>query len=174
MPMMRACQASLAEVEKVKKNSSFPGRITLLSIAAMALAPLHAAAATTASRSFNVSVMVVLPECLVSAVPARLSASGGATPAPVVSVDCVTPIPYSIGLSEGLAAEVTVANRRGSTVLAYSLKSSTGETARWGQKIGIALSEPATHTFSVVGPIPAKEEVADDRDAGTVTVTITY
>jgi spore coat protein U-like protein len=145
-------------------------------IALMAFAPLCAAAANTVSRTFTVSVMVVLPECVVSATPMGLNGGNGTIDAvrSVVTVNCNTPVPYYIGLSEGLAAETKAANLGGVALHNYSLKSNRGEEARWGRTIGVALTEPETHTFSVVDPLPVKDEVAAGPRSDTITVTITY
>jgi hypothetical protein len=105
----------------------------------------------------TVSVMVVLPECIVAKAPMK----AGSAAAPVVTVHCEAAIPYSIGVSDGLVP--------GSH--SYSLKSSAGETAGWGQRIGVGFSEPVTNEFTVVGPEPVAEEAAD---GSTITVTITY
>jgi spore coat protein U-like protein len=160
----------------VQSTPETPTRIALALIAILAFAPLPAAAASTVSRSFSVSVMVVLPECVISATPMRLNLGDGTMTAahPVVTVHCNTAVPYSIGLGEGLGAEITAANLRGPAPLSYSLKSSSGEEAQWGRRIGVALAEPAMHTFTVVGPLPAKEEVDDGPHPDTITVTITY
>jgi spore coat protein U-like protein len=172
---------ALQGLGQVQNTPEIPNRVTLALIAMLAFAPLPAAAASTASRSFSVSVMVVLPECVVSATAMRLNLGNGTmiVAHPVVTVNCSTPVPYSIGLGEGLAAEITAANLRspalrGPALLNYSLKSSSGEEAPWGRRIGVALAEPAMHTFSVVGPPPAKEEVSDGPRPDTITVTITY
>jgi spore coat protein U-like protein len=176
---------ALRGVGQVQSSSEKPNRIALALIAMLAFAPLHAAAASTVSRSFSVSVMVVLPECVVSATAMRLSRGNGTgngtmfAARPVVTVHCNTPVPYSIGLGEGMAAEISAANlsgpaQRGPALLSYSLKSSSGEEAQWGRRIGVALAEPAMHTFTVVGALPAKEDVADGPGPDTITVTITY
>ena len=151
-------------------------RIAFGLIAMFAFAPLRAAAATTVSRSITVSVMVVPPECVVSATPMRPNRGNGTMTAvhSILTVNCNTPVPYYIGLSEGLAPETTAANLSGPALLSYSLKSSSGEQAKWGRTIGVALTEPETHTFSVLGPLPAKEEGSDGPRPDTITVTITY
>jgi hypothetical protein len=138
-------------------------------IAATALVSLEGKASTI-RRSFTVSVTVVEPECTVSATPIRAEPVIGrlAWERPVVSVSCTAPIPYEIGMSEGLTAEATVRSR------SYALKSSAGDIAGFGRRIEVGLSEPETHTFSVVRPVPVCEEVADGPGANTITVTVTY
>jgi spore coat protein U-like protein len=137
----------------INKGSLASG-IALLWLVAMAVTPMRAGAASTASRSFTVSVIVIQAECIVSATPARLAEARS----PVVSVNCVAPVPYNIGLSGGA---VTASQ-------GYSLRAVSGETARRGESIGVGVAEPAAHTFSVVGP------AQDGLGADTITVTITY
>jgi spore coat protein U-like protein len=151
----------LAGAIEVQKRRGRQYRIVLALMATTALAGLHAAA-STAKGSFGVSVRVEYPACAVAVTPTMAGSAG----APV-SVQCQSAVPYSIGLSDGLAAG-TAESR------SYSLKSSAGATARSGQRIGVELSEPPTNRFSVVGPIPVKEEVADGPSADTVTVTVVY
>jgi hypothetical protein len=152
---------------KVPKTRGIERAIRLaLTGAAVALVPLNGVAASTARRSFTVSVMVVSPECTVSATPAKLSPGRGTAAAFAgVSVTCAAAIPYDIGLTDGPAAEGTAVRR------SYSLRSSAGATAR---SIGVGFSEPATNTFSVVEPISVKEDAGDGPTPDTIRVTITY
>ena len=99
-----------------------------------------------------------------------------------ISVMCSRTTPYNVGLNEGLAPGATVANRQmigpGMALLGYTLRPGSGEIANWGQTIGTdtvsMTGSGSVQTLSVLGQIPAAQDVQDGAYGDTITVTVSY
>jgi spore coat protein U-like protein len=152
------------------------------SLLAIAFGPRHAAGAT-ASTSFGVSV-IVQSACAVSATSMRFGTYTGAAAnaTSAITVKCTNSTPYDLALSAGLAPGATVANRKmsgpGAALLGYSLKSNNGKVVNWGDTVGIdtvsGTGDGSSQVFSVLGQIPAAQQVADGPYTDIITVTVIY
>jgi spore coat protein U-like protein len=140
-------------------------------------------AAATAKGTFGVSV-IVQSACTTSASPMRFGTYNGAmvNATSTISVRCTQSTPYNVALSEGLAPGATVENRKmigpGAALLAYTLRPGDSKLRNWGTRIGVdtvaGTGSGSLQTHSVLGLIPAGQEVQDGAYADTITVTVSY
>lgn len=147
-----------------------------------------AAAAGTATSSFNVTATVI-DVCAVSTAnlgfgtysPIAGSALDGTT---TITVTCTLGTPYNVRLDSGTHSGGSVSTRKlqrtsgGSETMNYSLFRNAGRTQNWGEtdntdtlsSTGTGLSQGHT----VYGRIPASENVPTGSYSDTVNVTVSY
>ncbi|MGA9585980.1 MAG: spore coat U domain-containing protein [Terracidiphilus sp.] len=157
-------------------------RVVTLAFLAINCGSRHAPAAT-ATAAFGVSV-TVQSACIASASSMRFGTYNGAmvNATSTISVKCTHSTPYNIGLSEGMAPGATVSNRKmigpGLALLGYTLNPPSSELRNWGHTIGVdtvsGIGNGSAQTFSVLGRIPAGQDVEDGAYADTITVTVSY
>jgi spore coat protein U-like protein len=157
-------------------------RVVALAFLTIICSSRHTPAAT-ATAAFGVSV-TVQSACVASASSMRFGTYNGAmvNATSTISVECTHSTPYNVGLSEGMAPGATVSSRKmtgpGSALIGYTLRPPGNELRNWGHTIGVdtvsGTGSGSAQTFSVLGRIPAGQDVQDGAYADTVTVTVSY
>jgi spore coat protein U-like protein len=158
----------------------------LLFAVALAIVPTVCPAAT-ATTTFNVQITITNACTIVSATSLNFGSVGvisaaGVASTSIITVQCTTSAPYTIGLSAGTGTGATVANRlmtsAATNTVGYSLYQDVAHSLLWGTTIGTnTLASTGTgvsQAWTVFGFVPSQTTPAAGVYNDTVTVTVTY
>jgi len=158
-------------------------RIIIYSLLAVGYASSSANAAT-AVGNFQVQINIQAT-CIVASASDLNFGNAGILSAnidstSIVSVQCTTSTPYTIGLNQGVnGGAVTTRQMAGSGgLINYSLSRDAARTQNWGVTIGTdtvaGVGNGAVQNYTVYGRVPPQTTPAPALYTDTITVTVTY
>jgi spore coat protein U-like protein len=156
----------------------------LLFLATLLAVALPAAASTTKTTTFQVS-LVISNDCAISATALSFGSSGvlsaNINQSTTLSVTCSNTTPYSVGLDAGSVSGSTVTTRllgNGAATVQFQLYSDSAHTTVWGNTPGTnTVSGTGTggaQSLTVYGEVPAQGTPAANTYTSTVTASVTF
>jgi spore coat protein U-like protein len=156
----------------------------LLFLGALLAVALPAAATTTKTTTFQVS-LVISNDCAISATALSFGTSGvlsaNINQSTTLSVTCSNTTPYNVGLDAGSVSGSTVTARllsNGAATVDFQLYSDSAHTTVWGNTLGTntvsGTGTGSAQSLTVYGVVPAQSTPAANTYTSTVTASVIF